>query len=73
MQLAIGTLGSFAIVLIGGLLLVGLILLIWAPMKLYDIHRDLQMLNANMKEQNELLRVHTPLLASIANAADPVE
>jgi hypothetical protein len=45
-------------------ILVGL--LFWAPMKLYDIHREL-------KRQREEMRTQTRLLAAIANAMNPVD
>ncbi len=51
------------------LIVVGLILavaLILAPLKLYEISRDLKRLNGTMRD-------HTRLLAAIANAADPTE
>jgi len=51
------------------LIVVGLILavaLILAPLKLYEISREL-------KKLNETMRNHTRLLAAIANAADPAE
>jgi hypothetical protein len=51
------------------LFIVGLILaiaLVLAPLKLYEIARELKTLN-------ETLRVHTRLLAAIANATNPVE
>lgn len=49
--------------------LVGLyftILLIWAPMKLYAIHRELQILN-------DETHIQTRLLASLANAEAELE
>jgi uncharacterized membrane protein YgaE (UPF0421/DUF939 family) len=51
------------------LIVVGLILavaVILAPLKLYEISRELKKLNGTMRD-------HTRLLAAIANAADPTE
>lgn len=43
---------------VAGAILIGL--LVWAPMELYGIHRQ-------MRRQTEILETHTKLLASIAN------
>ena len=64
----------YVLIIIAGAIL--LCLLVWAPMKLYSINKELQSLNAAFRKYAEDKRdadkTQTKLLAAIANALEPV-